>query len=227
MSSLGQAGAGGGLLALVAVAAVASLGAGGAGATEQSAFQLPRAETLYMSGSQWGPYTNSIPRRPDYNTGTRWTGLRDALPVRPAQGPVHPLARDQRQVGWQELRREPAPRSEMERWQAAHAEGREVHVRPASSRAAAVLTVGRPGSRASRSIGQRRRASRSRAPGLPALRLLHLLRPDRAAAHLVKNYKATEIDDRQPRDEKIVGTGPVRVPAGAEPTLADARVEAE
>ena len=43
--------------------------AGGAGASEQSPFALPRAETLYTSGKQWGPYTNFNPLRPDYNTG--------------------------------------------------------------------------------------------------------------------------------------------------------------
>jgi len=54
---------------VVAVAAFASLTAGGAGASEQSPFALPRAETLYTSGKQWGPYTNFNPLRPDYNTG--------------------------------------------------------------------------------------------------------------------------------------------------------------
>jgi len=61
-----------GFLAVVAiVAAIASLVAvGGAGAGSQSPFALPRAETLYVSGKQWGPYTNFNPLRPDYNTGT-------------------------------------------------------------------------------------------------------------------------------------------------------------
>jgi len=54
---------------IVVVAAVASLTAGGAGAGEQSSFALPRADTLYTSGKQWGPYTNFNPLRPDYNTG--------------------------------------------------------------------------------------------------------------------------------------------------------------
>ena len=61
-----------GFLAVVAiVAAIASVVAvGGAGAGSQSPFALPRAETLYVSGKQWGPYTNFNPLRPDYNTGT-------------------------------------------------------------------------------------------------------------------------------------------------------------
>jgi peptide/nickel transport system substrate-binding protein len=53
--------------ALVAVAAVAFTTS--AGASEQSPFALPRGETLYTSGKQWGPYTNFNPLRPDYNTG--------------------------------------------------------------------------------------------------------------------------------------------------------------
>jgi peptide/nickel transport system substrate-binding protein len=58
-------------LALVAAAvAIASVTATGAGAGSQSPFALPRAETLYVSGKQWGPYTNFNPLRPDYNTGT-------------------------------------------------------------------------------------------------------------------------------------------------------------
>jgi peptide/nickel transport system substrate-binding protein len=56
---------------VVALTTVASLLAvGGAGAGSQSPFALPRAETLYVSGKQWGPYTNFNPLRPDYNTGT-------------------------------------------------------------------------------------------------------------------------------------------------------------
>jgi len=70
MSRRRTKGVAGAIIVLVAVAAVASMTAGGAGASEQSAFALPRAETLYTSGKQWGPYTNFNPLRPDYNTGT-------------------------------------------------------------------------------------------------------------------------------------------------------------
>ncbi len=54
---------------IVVIVAFASLTAGGAGAGEQSPFALPRGDTLYTSGKQWGPYTNFNPLRPDYNTG--------------------------------------------------------------------------------------------------------------------------------------------------------------
>ena len=48
---------------------VAALTAGGAGAGPQGAAAVPRGDTLYTSGKQWGPYTNFNPLRPDYNTG--------------------------------------------------------------------------------------------------------------------------------------------------------------
>jgi peptide/nickel transport system substrate-binding protein len=69
MSSRTTKGAASVAAVLVAVAAVAFTTAGGAGASEQSPFALPRGETLYTSGKQWGPYTNFNPLRPDYNTG--------------------------------------------------------------------------------------------------------------------------------------------------------------
>src|SRR5262245_61512284 len=70
MSRRRTKGVAGAIIVLVAVAAVASMTAGGAGAEPQSPFALPRAQTLYTSGKQWGPYTNFNPLRPDYNTGT-------------------------------------------------------------------------------------------------------------------------------------------------------------
>ena len=53
-----------GLVAVVAaLAVVASLTAGGAGAGPQSPFALPRSETLYTSGTAWGPYSSFNPLR--------------------------------------------------------------------------------------------------------------------------------------------------------------------
>jgi len=60
-----------GLVAVVAaLAVVASLTAGGAGAGPQSPFALPRSETLYTSGTAWGPYSSFNPLRNGYATGT-------------------------------------------------------------------------------------------------------------------------------------------------------------
>jgi peptide/nickel transport system substrate-binding protein len=54
--------AGVGVLALL-VAVAATLSVAVAGASEQSAFALPRAQTLYMSGTQWSPYTDLNPAK--------------------------------------------------------------------------------------------------------------------------------------------------------------------
>jgi peptide/nickel transport system substrate-binding protein len=60
-----------GLLALLAAVVAASLGAGGAGARPQSPFALPRAQTLYTTGTMWGPYSDLNPNKNwDYVTGT-------------------------------------------------------------------------------------------------------------------------------------------------------------
>jgi peptide/nickel transport system substrate-binding protein len=53
-----------------AVAVAMTLGATSAGAGEQSAFALPRAQTLYMSGNQWSPNNDLNPAKNwDYVTG--------------------------------------------------------------------------------------------------------------------------------------------------------------
>ena len=59
-----------GLLVSLALAAVVAVTAGGAGARPDGAVALPRAQTLYVSGKQWGPYTDFNPfRGGDYATG--------------------------------------------------------------------------------------------------------------------------------------------------------------
>ena len=56
--------------AAVLAAVVAALMAGGAGAGSQTAFALPRAQTLYMSGNQWSPNNDLNPAKNwDYVTG--------------------------------------------------------------------------------------------------------------------------------------------------------------
>ena len=57
-------------LVVSAVAVAMTLGATSAGAGEQSAFALPRAQTLYMSGNQWSPNNDLNPAKSwDYVTG--------------------------------------------------------------------------------------------------------------------------------------------------------------
>jgi peptide/nickel transport system substrate-binding protein len=58
-----------GVVALL-VAIAASLVVSGAGAEQQSAFALPRSQTLYMSGNQWSPNNDLNPAKNwDYITG--------------------------------------------------------------------------------------------------------------------------------------------------------------
>jgi peptide/nickel transport system substrate-binding protein len=60
----------GGIGVIVLAALVASLTAGGAGARpDATAGGLPRSQTLYVSGSAWGPYTSFNPIRANYATG--------------------------------------------------------------------------------------------------------------------------------------------------------------
>ncbi|HEX2288211.1 MAG TPA: hypothetical protein VHH31_05585, partial [Gaiellaceae bacterium] len=61
-----RAGGVGVIASVIALAVAASLLAGGAGAGPAA---VPRGDTLYTSGKQWGPYTNFNPLKPDYNTG--------------------------------------------------------------------------------------------------------------------------------------------------------------
>jgi peptide/nickel transport system substrate-binding protein len=99
-----KARAAGAVAVMFAVAAVASLTAGGAGAGGESAFALPRGDTLYTSGKQWGPYTNFNPLRPDYNTGTVGLLYETLFRYDPLQDRFIPwLATRQRWVGTNHL----------------------------------------------------------------------------------------------------------------------------
>ncbi|MGE5690242.1 MAG: ABC transporter substrate-binding protein [Pseudomonadota bacterium] len=58
-------------LAVAVAALVAVTTAGGAGASPQQAGALPRAQTLYTTGTMWGPYSDLNPfKNWDYVTGT-------------------------------------------------------------------------------------------------------------------------------------------------------------
>ena len=57
------------LSAVAALAVVVAVFTSGAGAKPTSSDALPRNETLYTSGTAWGPFTNFNPLRPGYATG--------------------------------------------------------------------------------------------------------------------------------------------------------------
>ena len=73
---------------VVALAAATSLlVVGGVGAGSQSAFALPRAQTFYMSGSQWAPYGDVNPAKTwDYSTGTVGLAYETAFRFNPLTG---------------------------------------------------------------------------------------------------------------------------------------------
>jgi peptide/nickel transport system substrate-binding protein len=82
---------GAGALALVAAVVATSLGVAGAGAGGQSAFALPRAQTFYMSGSQWAPYGDVNPAKTwDYSTGTIGLAYETAFRFNPLTGAFIP-----------------------------------------------------------------------------------------------------------------------------------------
>ena len=65
-----QRGLGAGALVVLALCVVVASTAVGAGARTDGPSALPRSQTLYVSGKQWGPYTDFNPfRQGDYATG--------------------------------------------------------------------------------------------------------------------------------------------------------------
>ena len=90
-----------GVVTLVAALALSTLTVS-AGASSRAGRPLCRARRpLYTSGTAWGPFTNFNPLRRRLRDRHGRAALRDALPLRPAEGQVHPVARDERQVGRQ------------------------------------------------------------------------------------------------------------------------------
>lgn len=72
MSVRKRGGIAGGVIVVAAAALVVAFAtAGGAGATADEGAALPRAQTLYATGTQWGPYSDLNPfKNWDYVTGT-------------------------------------------------------------------------------------------------------------------------------------------------------------
>ena len=149
--------------------------------------------------------------------GLRRPRLRDAVPLRPAEGQVHPVARDGRQVEDEDDVRHDDPKGV--KW----SDGKPMtpadvkysfdlaKMRDAS---AAPALGGRPGCRARRSRATRRLHVRGK-PGLPAVRLLPLQRRDRPAAHLHELQARPRSRPATSDTKKIVGTGPYAYQSGA------------
>ena len=121
-----------GVAVLVAAVAVGAFLAAGASARQSA---LPRSQTLYTSGTAWGPFTQFNPLRSSGNaTGTIGLLYETLFRYDPLEGQVHPVARHERQVGRHHVRRHAAQGRDVERRQAVHGCGREVHVRDRQAR---------------------------------------------------------------------------------------------
>ena len=83
----------------------------------------PPLTDLYMSGNQWSPNNDLNPAKNwDYITGLVGLRVRDAVPLRPAEGQVHPVARDRERGRRRHVRDDRSARRQVERRQAAHGE---------------------------------------------------------------------------------------------------------
>ena len=140
-----------------------------------------------MSGNQWSPNNDLNPAKNwDYVTGLVGLRLRDAVPLRPAQGQVHPVARDERQVDVEDDLRDDDPQGrEVERRQGDDRRRRQVQLRPREDRDASAASA-LAGHRAEEHEGRGNNVvfTFAGSAGLPAVRLLPLQRRGRAAAHL-------------------------------------------
>ena len=194
MSSIHRARRAVGAVALVATIGAAALMAGGAGAGSQSPLALPRQETLFTSGTAWGPFASFNPLRTERSTGTvgllyetlfrydpladkyipwlatsgKWVGRTYVLTVRPG-------------VKWNDGK----PFTGC---------GREVHVRDRQARGLAVLDDVEDGPHEDQREGQHRHLRVRREAELPRLGHEHVLDPDRATAHLVELQRHRDHD---------------------------------
>ena len=121
-----------GVAVLVAAVAVGAFLAAGASARQSA---LPRSPDAVHVGHGLGAVhpVQPAPLERQRDRHDR-APLRDPVPVRPAEGQVHPVARHERQVGRHHVRRHAAQGRDVERRQAVHRCGREVHVRDRQAR---------------------------------------------------------------------------------------------
>ncbi len=218
-----------GALALAALVAAVSLGVAGAGAGERSAFALPRAQTFYMSGSQWAPYGDVNPAKTwDFTTGTIGLAYETRISVQPADRCVHPVARHEWHLANQQrLRHEHPSRREVQRRHDADAGGREVQLRPPEDPdAPAERALGVDGAEERQGCREHDRVHVRRQARLSAVRLLPLQRRDRPATRL-QQVQRHRTDDGQSRREPDHRYRPVHVYVRCELHGSDLRLAAE
>ena len=185
MSSIVRARRAIGVAALVVAISAAALMAGGAGAGSQSPLALPRTEHAVHLGHGLGTIRKLQPAALRALDRHGRTAVRDALPVRPARGQVHPVACHKRQVGRPDVRHDSTLGREVERREATDGSGREVHVRDRQARGLRVLDDVEDGPLENHRQGQHRQLRVLREAELPRLGHEHVHDPDRAEARLV------------------------------------------
>ena len=202
---------------IVALASVAFLALGsGASAKNAGVNALPRSSTLYTSGTQWGPYATFNPlRTSDYATGMLGLLYETLFRYDPLKDKFIPwLATDGKWVG-KTLRRDTPQGRQVERRQAVHRRGREVHVRDRQARGLASShdVEDRPPDH--HDEGQHRQLQLQGHAELPGLEHQHLLASPIVPQHIWTSYSATEITTGNTATRRsMVGTGPFTYGAG-------------
>ncbi len=155
------------------------------------------------------------------------TRVRDRLPVQPADGQLHPVARHERNLAHEEpVRHDDPHRCQVQRRKDTDAEGREVQLRPSQD----------PDPPPERAVGDLRAQERSgrrehgrlhirREAGIPAVRLLSLQHRDRSAARL-QQVQQDGPHDRQPGCKTGRRDRSVRIPVRCELDVTDVRLAA-
>ena len=186
-----------------------------AGASSSSATALPRAATLYTSGTAWGPFTNFNPLRSGYATGVLGLLYETLFRYDPLKDKFIPwLATNGRWAGKTYVADGP-PRHHVERRQAAHRRGREVHVRDRKARGLGALDALEDGPPV-RHNG-RQHVVRFTFKGTPNyqewdFRLYYVPIVPR---HVWSGYTPTQITTGNADEtSKMVGTGPFKYGAG-------------
>ena len=203
-------------LGVTAVATLlASLAAGGAGASPQSSLALPRTQTLYVSGTAWGPYSNFNPLRGGYSTGVVGLLYETLFRYDPLKDKFIPWLATKRRLAGEHVRRHPPERRELERRQAADRSRRQVHLRDREARRdPSTRRCGRRGSSVSSPSGNTVRFVFRGTPNYQEWDSNMYSIPI-VPRHIWSGYTAKDIVSGNTDDtKKMVGTGPFKYGAG-------------
>ena len=195
-----------GVAVLVAAVAVGAFLAAGASAGRSA---LPRSQTLYTSGTAWGPFTQFNPLRSSGNaTGTLGLLYETLFRYDPLKDKYIPWLATERQVGRHaRYVLTSAQGREVERRQAVHRRGREVHVRDRQARGLRALDDVEDRPSEHRREGERGELPLQGQAELPRLGRRTSTRTASSRQHVWKNY------DAQPRSRPATPTSTSSAPA--------------